>query len=132
MHPSPGQAYTFLALALLCYGASSLLLSQGSHAVRERTYLSGLGFQGAAFLLAFVARAELPLLVVQATVAASVAVTALAGAVLGRWRLTTRDGAALLSVVAGIALVGSASQTGGVVLGEAGPLLVAAAVAALA
>lgn len=132
MQPSVTLSALCLVAAVLCYGASSLLLSQGSHAVRGRAYLFGLAFQGLAFLLAFVARVDLPLLVVQSAVAASVAVTAVAGAALGRWRLTGPDGVALVAVIAGIALVGSASRPGRVELGQAGPLLVAAAVAALA
>ena len=132
MQPSVTLSALCLVAAVLCYGSSSLLLSQGSHAVRGRVYLLGLAFQALAFLLAFVARVELPLLVVQAAVAASVAVTAVAGAALGRWRLTGPDGAALVAVIAGIALVGSASQAGRVELGRSGPLLAAAAVAVLA
>ena len=132
MQPSVTLSAVCLVAAVLCYGVSSLLLSQGSHAVRGRVYLVGLGFQALAFLLAFVARVDLPLLVVQASVAASVAVTAVAGAALGRWSLTRGDGVALFAVTAGIALVGAASQPGRVELGRAGPLLAAAAVAALA
>lgn len=117
-----------LVAAVLCYGASSLLLSQGSHRVRGTTYLTGLGFQGAAFLLSFVARVELPLVLVQACVAASVAVTAVAGAALGRWRLSGGDGLALAGVVLGIAAVGGSAQASRVSLDGALPLIVAAVV----
>ncbi len=127
-------AYAALAGAVVCYGASSLLLSEGSHAVRGGVYLSGLAAQAAAFLLAFLARADLPLLLVQACVSASVAVTALAGQRLGRWRLDRLDLTALAAVVAGIALTGVSSLPTRAVLGGGAPMLVAllVAVAALA
>ncbi len=124
-------AVAALAGAILCYGASSLLLATGSHAVRGRAYLTGLAFQAAAFLLAFLARIDLPLLLVQSAVAASVAVTASAGAVLGRWRLLPRDVAALGAVVAGIALVAGASRPGRAEPVSQPPVLIAAAVALL-
>jgi hypothetical protein len=122
-------AYGCLVAAVAGYGTSSLLLSQGSHAVRGRIYLVGLAFQAAAFLLAFAARVELPLLVVQAAVAASVAVTAAAGHLLHRWRLHALDGAALVAVVGGIALAGSVSLPSRVGLGDSGPMVVALVVA---
>lgn len=132
VHFSPALATAFLVCAVACYGGASLLLSTGSHAVRSRVYITGIGLQAAAFLFAFAARVELPLLVVQSVSAASVAVTAVAGSAVRRWRLTLADGVALVAVVAGISLIGSASQPGRVAMPAAGSLLTPAVVAVLA
>ena len=101
-----------LAAAVACYGASSLLLSSGADQIRSRSYLLGLVAQGAAFLLAFVARTQVPLLMVQACVTASVAVTAAAGAAMGRWRLGRSELVALAGVVLGITALGTAARPG--------------------
>jgi drug/metabolite transporter (DMT)-like permease len=128
--------YACLVAAAFSYGASTLLLSHGlgtgsggtgsggtgsggtgsggnessPGALRLPSYRWGLALQGLAFLLAFVARIDLPLLLVQAGVSASVAVSAVVGAALGRWRLDPLDGTAVASVVAGVALAGAASE----------------------
>jgi len=109
--------YVCLVAATFSYGTSTLLLSHeldsletGGGALHLASYRLGLAFQGLAFLLAFVARIDLPLLLVQAGVSASVAVSAVVGAALGRWRLGALDGAAVASVVAGVALAGAASE----------------------
>ncbi len=128
MHVSTGVSLACLALAIGAYGCSSLLLATGARSVLGAAYLAGLGCQGVAFVAAFVARAQLPLVTVQAAVAASVAVTALLGAALGRWRLTARDGLALLATVGGIALVTAAADPGPASRTTAAPLLVSAAV----
>jgi hypothetical protein len=52
-----------------------LLWRLGQH----KTYLIGVGFQFAAFALAFMARRDLPLFLVQAAVAAGLGVTAVLG-----------------------------------------------------
>src|SRR2546423_7424815 len=69
----------------------SLLVKLAGH----RVYLLGLGCQFGAFLLAFLARRELPLFLVQAAVAAGLGVTALLGVVVLKWRLPAAEGAVL-------------------------------------
>src|SRR2546423_13273160 len=64
----------------------SLLLRLAGH----RTYLLGIGCQVIAFVLAFLARRELPLFLVQASVAAGLGGTAGAGGGGGEWRLAAR------------------------------------------
>src|SRR2546423_13831546 len=66
----------------------SLLVKLAGH----RVYLLGLGCQFGAFLLAFLARRELPLFLVQAAVAAGLGVTALLGVVVLKWRVAAAAG----------------------------------------
>src|SRR2546423_6375834 len=66
----------------------SLLVKLAGH----RVYLLGLGCQFTAFLLAFLARRELPLFLVQASVAAGLGVTALLGVVGLKWRVAAAPG----------------------------------------
>lgn len=108
-----GLAYAALAMSALCYGISSLLLSRGADVVRGRIYLAGLVAQAAGFGLSFLSRTEAPLMLVQAGVSASVGVTAVLGAMLGRWRLTLRDTAAVATLVLGLSAVGAAADPGG-------------------
>lgn len=122
-------AWIALAGGVLCYGVSSLLLSLGADRVRGTAYLTGLAAQAAAFALAFVARVDLPLLVVQASVSASVAVTALAGRLVGRWSLSRLDLVGMVCVVAGIAAVGAASDPTRAEVAGSRPMLIALAVA---
>src|SRR3712207_6929370 len=83
----------------------ALLLRLASH----RAYLFGLGFQVLGFLLAFLARRDLPLFLVQASVAAGLGVTALLGVVVLKWRLPGAEVALLVLLVGGVfALVLSA------------------------
>jgi hypothetical protein len=53
----------------------------------QRIYLLGVGFQMVGFTLAFFARRELPLFLVQASVAAGLGVMAILGVVFLKWRL---------------------------------------------
>jgi drug/metabolite transporter (DMT)-like permease len=76
----------------------SLLLRLASH----RTYLLGLAFQLLGFLLAFFARRELPLFLVQASVAAGLGVTAVLGMVVLKWRLPAAELVLLALLTAGI------------------------------
>lgn len=132
VHPPLAVTVVALVGALAAYGMSSLLFAEGSDRVTSRAYLSGLALQGLAFLLAFLARAQLPLILVQATISASVAVTAIGGVLLGRWRLGLRDGAAIAAVVGGIAAVGASSSPSLVTGTGWTPLLAAAGVCVLA
>jgi multidrug transporter EmrE-like cation transporter len=83
----------------------ALLLRLAGH----RTYLVGLTCQMIGFALAFLARRDLPLFLVQASVAAGLGVTALLGVLLLKWRLPVAEVVLLVLLFAGItALVLSA------------------------
>jgi hypothetical protein len=77
----------------------SLLLRLAGH----RIYLLGIGCQVTAFVLAFLARRELPLFLVQASVAAGLGVTALLGVMVLKWRLPTAELVLLGALGIGIA-----------------------------
>ncbi|MEU5940757.1 hypothetical protein ABZ807_16555 [Micromonospora sp. NPDC047548] len=101
-----------------------LLLRLAGH----RTYLVGLLFQVTGFVLAFLARRDLPLFLVQASVAAGLGVTAVLGVVVLKWRLPRAEVGLLALLFGGItALVLSAQPAPSKSLGTAG--LVALAVA---
>jgi drug/metabolite transporter (DMT)-like permease len=122
-----------LAASVLAYGSATLLLADGStggivRALQHRAWLAGMVLQAAGFLLAFLARRDLPLLVVQPATTASVAVTCLLGAALGRWRLSPRDQLGLAAVVLGIAGAGASAASGPAVLPGPLPLLAMLAV----
>ncbi|WP_212996479.1 hypothetical protein [Winogradskya consettensis] len=75
----------------------------------HRTYLLGVGCQVLGFVLAFLARRDLPLFLVQASVAAGLGVTALLGVLILKWSLPVAEIALLTLLLAGItALVLSA------------------------
>ncbi|WP_328349054.1 hypothetical protein [Micromonospora sp. NBC_00421] len=94
-----------------------LLLRLAGH----RTYLIGLLCQVIGFVLAFLARRDLPLFLVQASVAAGLGVTALLGVVVLKWRLPAAEVALLVLLFAGItALVLSAQPAPSKGLGTAG------------
>ncbi|MDG4793803.1 hypothetical protein [Micromonospora sp. WMMD1082] len=107
-----------------------LLLRLAGH----RTYLVGLACQVAGFVLAFLARRDLPLFLVQASVAAGLGVTAILGVVVLKWRLPLAEVVLLVLLFAGItALVLSARPAPSKALGTAGmvALLVTLAVIAV-
>ncbi|HEY0697430.1 MAG TPA: hypothetical protein VGD43_06430 [Micromonospora sp.] len=94
-----------------------LLIRLASH----RTYLVGLSCQMIGFALAFLARRDLPLFLVQASVAAGLGVTAVLGVVLLKWRLPAAEVALLVLLFAGIsALVLAARPAPSRQLGPAG------------
>ena len=98
-----------------------------------RTYLLGLGCQALGFVLAFLARSDLPLFLVQASVAAGLGVTALLGVLLLKWSLPGAEVALLALLLFGItALVLSAQPAHARRLGTAGVLALAAAVLLIA
>ncbi|NJC70937.1 hypothetical protein HC031_14610 [Planosporangium thailandense] len=76
-----------------------LLLSLG----KRKTYLAGLLCQTIGFLLAVLARRDLPLFLVQAAVAAGLGVTALLGVLVLKWRLPKAELALLGALSAGLA-----------------------------
>ncbi len=87
---------------VIAYGCSNLLQSIAATRIKQhhsmhpsfllrlacqRTYLAGIGFQMLGFGLAFAARRELPLFLVQASMTAGLGVMALLGVILLKWRL---------------------------------------------
>jgi drug/metabolite transporter (DMT)-like permease len=94
-----------------------LLLSLG----KRKTYLVGLLCQFTGFLLAFLARRDLPLFLVQSAVAAGLGVTAVLGVLLLKWRLPKAEVALLAALSGGLAgLVISARPHPSRQLGTAG------------
>lgn len=71
----------------------------------QKTYLIGIGFQILGFLLAIAARADLPLFLVQAAVAAGLGVTAVLGVVFLKWHLPKAEVALLVGLSVGIAML---------------------------
>ncbi|MFE9307150.1 hypothetical protein ACFYM5_05550 [Streptomyces sp. NPDC006706] len=90
-------------------GEAALLL----RAVRQWRYLAGLGLDGLGFLLQIAALRSLPIYVVGAALAASLAVTAVAASRLLRVRLSAVEWSAVGVVCAGLAMLGLASGTEG-------------------
>ena len=119
---SPG--WFFLAAMIAAYGVANLLQSAAAarttvhhtfdpglllRLAGQRTYLIGLGCQVLGFVFAFLARRDLPLFLVQASVAAGLGVTALLGVLVLKWSLPRAEIALLGLLLAGItALVLSA------------------------
>ena len=76
----------------------SLLVKLASH----RTYLLGLGCQVLGYVLAVLARRDLPLFLVQGSVAAGLGVTALLGVLVLKWRLPRAEIALLGLLIVGV------------------------------
>ncbi len=118
-------AVAALAGAVLCYGVAGDRLSTGAQAegsaLRSRTWWTGTALQAGAFLLALVARHDLPLLVVQSAIVAALAVTAVLQQVTGVRRLGRGEAVAVLGTVLGLALLSAATVTGPAVV--EGPVL---------
>ncbi|HEU0241446.1 MAG TPA: hypothetical protein VFR11_19625 [Micromonosporaceae bacterium] len=106
-----------LAAMIFVYGAANLLQSIAARRTRcchslqpslllrlanQRIYLFGVVFQVLGFALAFFARRELPLFLVQASVAAGLGVMALLGVLFMRWRLPRAEIGLLALLGAGI------------------------------
>jgi hypothetical protein len=138
----------FLAAMIAAYGVANLLQSAAAarttvhhtfdpglllRLAGQRTYLIGLGCQVLGFVFAFLARRDLPLFLVQASVAAGLGVTALLGVLLLKWSLPGAEIALLGLLLAGItALVLSAQPAHSRPLGTAGVVALAVAVAVIA
>lgn len=106
-----------------------LLLRLAGH----RTYLIGLGCQIGGFVLAFLARRDLPLFLVQASVAAGLGVTAILGVLVLKWRLPMAEVVLLALLFAGItALVLSARPAPSKQLGTAGSIALLVALGVIA
>jgi hypothetical protein len=142
------SGWFFLAAMIMAYGVANLLQSKAatrttvhhtfdpSLLVRlagQRTYLLGLGCQVFGFVLAFLARRDLPLFLVQASVAAGLGVTALLGVLLLKWSMPAAELALLTLLLIGItALVFSAQPAHSRPLGTAGVVALAAALLVIA
>jgi len=111
------SGWFFLAAMILAYGVANLLQSAAAarttvhhtfdpslllRLAGQRTYLLGIGCQVLGFVMAFLARRDLPLFLVQASVAAGLGVTALLGVLLMKWRLPTAELALLALLLGGI------------------------------
>jgi hypothetical protein len=140
--------WIFLAAMIGMYGVANLLQSVAaakttSHdsldpkllvrLARHKVYVIGLMCQMLGFILAFLARRDLPLFLVQSSVAAGLGVTAILGVLVLKWRLPAPEVALLVVLFAGLAgLVISAQphpsrQLG--LAGVAGLLIVLGAIA---
>jgi hypothetical protein len=116
--------WCFLAAMIVAYGVANLLQSVAAarttvhhtfdpgllvRLAGHRTYLIGLGCQALGFTLAFLARRELPLFLVQSSVAAGLGVTAVLGVLVLQWRLPPAEISLLALLFGGVtALVLSA------------------------
>ena len=143
---APG--WYFLAAMILAYGVANLLQSMAaartsvhhtfdpSLLVRlagQRTYLLGIACQTLGFILAFLARRDLPLFLVQASVAAGLGVTAVLGVLLLKWSLPAAEVLLLGLLLAGItALVLAAQPAHSRRIGPVVVLLLAASVLVVA
>ncbi|WP_225234590.1 hypothetical protein [Klenkia terrae] len=109
-------AVVALAGAVLCYGVAGDRLSVGAQAagptLRSRAWWTGTGLQAGAFLLALVARRELPLLVVQSAIVAALAVPAVLQRLTGTRRWGRGEVLAVVGTIAGLALLSAATLTG--------------------
>jgi hypothetical protein len=81
--------------------------------LRDWVYVVGVVCQFTGFLLAFFARRELPLFLVQASMAAGLGVTALLGVVVLKWRMPVAEMVLLAALCAGV--------TGLIIAAEPGP-----------
>jgi hypothetical protein len=138
----------FLAAMIAAYGVANLLQSVAASRTTvhhtldpalllrlagHRTYLIGIGCQMLGFVLAFLARRDLPLFLVQASMAAGLGVTALLGVLLLKWRLPAAEVALLVLLLLGIAgLVLSARPAPARQLGTAGVIGLAGTLALIA
>jgi hypothetical protein len=78
----------------------------------QRTYLAGVACQFVAFVFAFLARADLPLFLVQTTAAAGLGVTAILGVVVLKWSLPRAEIVLLVTLAVGLAaLIASAQRS---------------------
>jgi len=121
------SGWCFLAASILMYGLANFLQSVAAirlhlHAglrpgllirlAGNKIYLSGLACQLLAFLFAFLARADLPLFLVQTAVAAGLGVTAVLGVLLLKWRLPGAEVGLLVALGVGLTALILAAEVG--------------------
>jgi drug/metabolite transporter (DMT)-like permease len=119
------SGWIFLAFMIWAYGVANLLQSAAAarttvhhtfdpalllRLAGQRTYLLGLGCQVLGFVFAFLARRDLPLFLVQASVAAGLGVTAVLGVLLLKWTLPAAEVALLTLLLGGITALVLAAQ----------------------
>jgi hypothetical protein len=138
----------YLAAMIVAYGFANLLQSIAAVRTRpeqrfhpslllrlacDRTYLVGVACQFVGFLLAFFARRELPLFLVQSSVAAGLGVTVLLGVCVLKWRLPLAELLILAALGAGVAsLILSAEPGPSRPIGITGHVALAAAMGLIA
>jgi hypothetical protein len=138
----------FLAAMIAAYGVANLLQSAAAarttvhhtfdpglllRLAGHRTYLIGLGCQVLGFVLAFLARRDLPLFLVQSSVAAGLGVTALLGVLVLKWKLPAAEVGLLALLLGGIvSLVLAAKPAHARPLGTAGVVALGVALAVIA
>jgi hypothetical protein len=139
--------WLFLAAMIGAYGLANMLQSMAAartaahetldpkllmRLARQGVYLFGIFFQTFGFVLAFAARRDLPLFLVQAAVAAGLGVTAILGVVILKWRLPGSEILLLGGLVIGLTgLVVSAQPHPSRPIGTFGVILLVAALGAL-
>ncbi|SCG76756.1 hypothetical protein GA0074704_5360 [Micromonospora siamensis] len=142
------SGWYFLAAMIVAYGVANLLQSVAAarttvhhtfdpglllRLAGHRTYLIGLACQVTGFVLAFLARRDLPLFLVQASVAAGLGVTAILGVLLLKWKLPAAEVGLLVLLFAGITgLVLAAEPAHSKQLGAAALVALVAALALIA
>ncbi len=142
------SGWFFLAAMIMAYGVANLLQAVAASRTTvhhtfdpgllvrlagQRTYLFGIGCQVLGFVLALVARRDLPLFLVQASVAAGLGVTALLGVLVLKWSLPAAEVALLALLLGGItALVLAAKPAQSRPLGAAAVALLAVSVLVIA
>ena len=108
-------ALASLLIGVLCYGFAGVELHSGSNVaanpMRSRAWWRGTALQAGGFLAMLLSRISLPLLLVQACASAGLAVTALIQHLRGVHRLGPSDLAAVLTVVAGLGLIGATVES---------------------
>lgn len=110
--------WIFLATMIGMYGVANLLQSFAAantaspdnldpkllmRLARHRTYVLGIGCQVAGFVLAFLARRDLPLFLVQSSMAAGLGVTAILGVLVLKWKLPKAEIGLLVLLCVGLA-----------------------------
>ena len=138
----------FLAAMIAAYGAANLFQSVAAARTRlhrrfdpgllvrlacHRTYVVGLLLQFLGFILAFLARRDLPLFLVQSAVAAGLGVTTVLGVIVLKWRLPPAELALLALLCFGVAgLVLAAQPAPSRHLGTVGEVTLGVVLAAIA
>lgn len=140
-------SWFFLAAMIAAYGAANLLQSVAAARTKlhrtfnpgllvrlacHRTYVVGLLCQFLGFILAFLARRDLPLFLVQSAVAAGLGVTTVLGVLVLKWRLPRAELALLALLCFGIAgLVLAAEPAPSRHLGPVGDIVLAVVLVAI-
>jgi hypothetical protein len=117
--------WVFLAAMIGMYGVANLLQSIAAakttehdtldpkllmQLARHRVYLAGLLCQIAGFVLAFLARRDLPLFLVQSAMAAGLGVTAILGVVVLKWKLPIAEIGLLVVLCGGLSALVVAAE----------------------